>query len=94
MGGCCEPKGYDRMFSGRFARCTARRYRRRGLSRSARALVGFLADRGIDGATVLEIGGGVGQVQVELRAVNLELATSYEAEAAQLLERSGLGGRV
>jgi magnesium-protoporphyrin O-methyltransferase len=38
--------------------------------------VGFLADRGIDGATVLKIGGGVGQVQVELlrrgaaRAVN------------------------
>ena len=88
------------MFSGRFARRTARRYRRRGLSRSARALVGFLADRGIDGATVLKIGGGVGQVQVELlrrgaaRAVNLELATSYEAEAAQLLKSSGLGGRV
>lgn len=100
MGECCEPKGYDRKFSGRFARRTARRYRRRGLSRSASALVGFLAERGIDGATVLEIGGGVGQVQVELlrrgaaRAVNLELATSYEAEAAQLLESSGLGGRV
>jgi len=62
--------------------------------------MGFAADRGIDGASVLEIGGGVGQVQVELlrrgaaRAVNLELATSYQAEAAQLLERSCLGGRV
>ncbi|MEP6665269.1 MAG: methyltransferase domain-containing protein [Nocardioidaceae bacterium] len=97
MGECCEPRGYDRVFSGRFARRTARRYRRRGLSRSARALVGFLAERGIEGATMLEIGGGVGQVQVELlrrgaaRAVNLELASSYEAEAAQLLESSGLG---
>ncbi len=100
MGECCEPKCYDRRFSGRFARRTARRYRRCGLSRSARALMGFAADRGIDGASVLEIGGGVGQVQVELlrrgaaRAVNLELATSYQAEAAQLLERSCLGGRV
>ena len=100
MGDCCDPDGYDKVFSGRFATRMARRYRRRGLSRSARALVDFLAERGIEGATVLEIGGGVGEVQVELlrrgaaRAVNLELAAGYEAEAAQLLSSSGLGGRV
>ena len=100
MGECCEPDGYDRMFSKRFARRTARRYRRRGLSRSATALAGFLTERGIDGATVLEIGGGVGHVQVELlrrgatRAVNLEIATSYEAEAERLLEQAGLCDRV
>jgi magnesium-protoporphyrin O-methyltransferase len=100
MGDCCEPDGYDKVFSGRFAARTARRYRRRGLSPSARALVDFLAERGIEGATVLEIGGGVGEVQVELlrrgaaRSVNLELAAGYEAEAAQLLRVSGLGGRV
>jgi len=100
MGECCEPDGYDRVFSKRFARRTARRYRKHGLSRSATALAGFLTERGIDGATVLEIGGGVGHVQVELlrrgaaRAVNLEIATSYEAEAEQLLAQSGLGDRV
>ena len=49
---------------------------------------------------MLEIGGGVGHVQVELlrrgaaRAVNLEIATSYEAEADQLLDAAGLGDRV
>jgi magnesium-protoporphyrin O-methyltransferase len=100
MGDCCEPDGYDRMFSKRFARRTARRYRKHGLSRSATALTGFLTERGIEGATVLEIGGGVGHVQVELlrrgaaRAVNLEISTSYEAEAEQLLEQAGLGDRV
>ena len=100
MGDCCEPGGYDKVFSGRFAERMARRYRRRGLSPSARALVGFVAERGVQGATVLEIGGGVGEVQVELlrrgaaRAVNLELAAGYEAEAAQLLRRTGLDGRV
>ncbi len=98
MGDCCDPDGYDKVFSGRFATRMARRYRRRGLSRSARALVDFLAERGIEGATVLEIGGGVGEIQVELlrrgaaRAVNLELAAGYEAEAAQLLRSSGLDG--
>ena len=100
MGDCCEPDGYDRTFDTRFARRTARRYRRHGLSRSAAALTSFLSDRGLEGATVLEIGGGVGHVQVELLrrgaagAVNLEISTSYEDEAAQLLAQAGFGDRV
>lgn len=100
MGDCCEPEGYDAMFSDRFARRMARRYRRRGLSRSAQAIVDFVSDRGIDGAHVLEIGGGVGELHVELlrrgaeKATNLEISTSYEPEAALLLERSGMGARV
>lgn len=97
---CCNPRGCDEFFNPRFARRVARRYRRKGLDRAARRMVAFLESRGVDGATVLEIGGGVGHVQVELlrrgatRAVNLEIATSYEAEAERLLEQAGLGDRV
>jgi 2-polyprenyl-3-methyl-5-hydroxy-6-metoxy-1,4-benzoquinol methylase len=100
MGDCCEPEGYDVTFSDRFARRLARRYRRRGLTRSSRAIVAFLTQRGIADATILEIGGGVGDLQVELlrqgaaRATNLEISTSYEPEAIALLERSGLRDRV
>lgn len=60
----------------------------------------FLTERGIEGASVLEIGGGVGEIQVELlrrgaaRATNLEISTNYEPEAVELLERSGLRDRV
>lgn len=100
MGDCCEPRGYEQTFSHRFARRMARRYRRRGLSRSARAIVAFLADRGIEDASVLEIGGGVGELHVELlrrgaaRATNLEISSNYEHEAAALLERSGMADSV
>lgn len=100
MSDCCGPEGYDEQFSERYARKLARRYRRRGLTPSARAIVSFLTDRGIEGATVLEIGGGVGQLHVELlrqgaaRATNLEISTSYEDQAQQLLEYSGMGDRV
>jgi 2-polyprenyl-3-methyl-5-hydroxy-6-metoxy-1,4-benzoquinol methylase len=100
VGDCCEPDGYDEAFSGRFARRMARRYRRRGLSRSARAIITFLSDRGIDGASILEIGGGVGQLHVELlrhgaaKATNLEISANYEKEAALLLERTGMAGLV
>lgn len=98
-GDCCEPT-YEGKFSARFARRMARRYGKRGLSRPSKAIVEFLADRGIIGATVLEIGGGVGEIQVELlglgavRAVNLEISSNYEPGAIELLERSGLRDRV
>ncbi len=99
MGGCCDPRGCDRMFTSGFARHVARRYRKRGLDRTAERMVAFLQDRGIDGATVLEIGGGVGEIQIELlrrgaaSAVGLELSPSYRDEAARLLADAGLSGR-
>ncbi|TWD84811.1 magnesium-protoporphyrin O-methyltransferase [Kribbella amoyensis] len=100
MDDCCDPRGYRATFGAGFARRVAGRYRKRGLTRTQRRLVSFLEQREVRGATVLEIGGGVGELQVELlrrgadRATNLELSTGYEDEAAELLEQSGLTGRV
>ncbi len=62
-------------------------------------MVEFLELRGIEGASVLEIGGGVGGIQIELlkrgaaRAVNLELSPAYEEEANQLLRETALEER-
>lgn len=100
MADCCDRGDYDNTFGDRFAQKMARRYRRRGLSRSERAIVRFLEDRGVQGASVLEIGGGLGELHVELlrrgaaRATNLEISTKYEPEAARLLEHTGLAARV
>jgi len=97
---CCNRDSYDETFGDRFARRVARRCRRRGLDRTRRRLVDFLTANGLEGATVLEIGGGIGEVHLELLrrgarvATNLEISTSYEDEAARLLAGSGLGGRV
>jgi 2-polyprenyl-3-methyl-5-hydroxy-6-metoxy-1,4-benzoquinol methylase len=93
---CCNPRGCDQFFSARFARRIAKRYRKRGLDKIARRMVGFLQQRGIEGATVLEVGGGVGEIQIELlkrgaaRAVNLELSSTYDEEAGRLLHEAGL----
>jgi 2-polyprenyl-3-methyl-5-hydroxy-6-metoxy-1,4-benzoquinol methylase len=100
MSECCDRPGYQTVFSDRFARRIARTYRKRGLDDTQRRMVSFLTERGIQDASVLEIGGGVGEIQVELlsrgarRATNLEISRNYEAEAAALLERSGTSARV
>ena len=100
MAGCCDPRGCDRFFDRHFARRVAGRYRKRGLDKTAERMVGFLERQGIEGATVLEIGGGVGEIHLELlrrgagRAVNLELSAAYDAEAARLAEEAGVQGRV
>jgi hypothetical protein len=99
MANCCHSRGCDEFFGSRFARRMAKRYRKRGLDGTAREIVGFLESRGIAGATVLEVGGGVGEIQLELlkrgaaRTVNLELSPAYDGEAARLLDEAGLRDR-
>ena len=96
MAGCCNSRGCDQFFGPRFARRTAERYRKRGLDKTAQQMVAFLEQRGLAGATVLEVGGGVGAIQIELlkrgaaRAVNLELSPAYDGEARRLLAEAGL----
>ncbi len=100
MGSCCDPSGYQRVFGDRFARSLAKRYRRRGLGRTEQRIVDFCADEGVEGATVLEIGGGVGELQLELlrlgaaEATNLELVDSYDEQAQALAASAGVADRV
>jgi 2-polyprenyl-3-methyl-5-hydroxy-6-metoxy-1,4-benzoquinol methylase len=88
------------MFGRGFARRMAARYRRRGLDRHSRRIVEFVEARGVEGATVLEIGGGVGEIQLELlkrgaaRTTNLELSPAYDGEAAALAREAGVADRM
>ena len=100
MASCCNPRGCDRFFGRRFARRKAARYRKRGLDKTAVRMVGFLEAHGIEAATVLEVGGGLGEIEIELvqrgaeHALNLELSPAYDDEAATLLRETGLEDRI
>jgi magnesium-protoporphyrin O-methyltransferase len=100
MAGCCPSGDYPRFFNQRFARRLANRYRKRGLDKTAQTMVQFLHELGMEGASVLEIGGGVGEIQVELlqagaaRAQNLELSPAYEEQARTLAAQAGVQGRL
>src|SRR6266545_6081998 len=98
VAGCCSPTDYRRLFSRKYASRDAMRYRKRGLTGSSRALVALAGD--VRGASVLDVGGGVGAIDLELlaagaeRATNVELSGGYEEAAAELLAERGLQGRV
>jgi 2-polyprenyl-3-methyl-5-hydroxy-6-metoxy-1,4-benzoquinol methylase len=97
---CCTPKGYSQMFSARGARAQARSYRRNGLDGTSRQIVQLLKEHGVEGLTLLEVGGGIGAIQIELlkagltRAVSVELTPTYEEIAAELLREAGFEDRV
>ncbi|HZD22093.1 MAG TPA: class I SAM-dependent methyltransferase [Acidimicrobiia bacterium] len=88
------------MFDRRGAERLKRGYRRHGLDNMASNLVEYLIKRGVSNRTVLEVGGGIGDLQIELlkagaaQSVNVELSHGYEAAAAELIEAEGMNGRV
>jgi hypothetical protein len=94
---CCQTD-YRRFFNRRFAARDARRYRAHGVRGSSRTLVELAGD--VRDATVLDIGGGIGAIGLELlevgaaRATNVELSSGYEEAAADLLEERGVADRV
>ena len=100
MSCCSPPRGYTKLFSQRAARRDAKRYRRDGLDDTAEEMVAFLRERDLAGASVLEIGGGVGAIQLELlkagaaRTTNLELSPEYEQVAGELAHEQGVEERV
>jgi magnesium-protoporphyrin O-methyltransferase len=97
MPGCCSTD-YRRFFNRKFAARDLARYRRRGLSRTERDLVELVGD--VRGASVLEAGGGIGALQLELldagaaRATNVELSAGYDDVAQELLAGRNVDRRV
>jgi magnesium-protoporphyrin O-methyltransferase len=100
VSGCCDPQKYGQVFGPRFAKHVAARYRKRGLDRTAQRMADWLVSQGIEGATVLDIGGGVGEIGLALlrlgasSATTLELSSSYDAPAAALAVETGMADRV
>jgi 2-polyprenyl-3-methyl-5-hydroxy-6-metoxy-1,4-benzoquinol methylase len=98
MGACCQ--GVDEVFGDKTARHDLRRYRKRGPSRQTRVLLDAIRREGVEQASVLDIGGGIGAIQQELLAAGAAHATAVEASHAYMrvaqseAERRGTAARV
>jgi hypothetical protein len=87
---CAAAESLD-IFSEKAARRELRRYLRKGLrGDDARLIAEWAQTGGLDGATVMEVGGGVGQIQAELLrrgaayGTVVEVVRGYEEPAAEL----------
>ena len=76
------------------------RYRKNGPRPWTRTLIEAIKAEGVEGATLLDIGGGIGVIQHELldsgaaRATNVEASSAYLSAAQSESDRRGLVGRV
>jgi magnesium-protoporphyrin O-methyltransferase len=87
------------MFSSGEAENDLKRYRKKGPDPTTRALIEALVAEGVDGATLLDIGGGIGAIQLELLAAGAARAESVDASEAYVevahseAERRGFADR-
>jgi len=95
---CCRPD-YDSLFDARAARRELKAYRRKGAGRTTRRLLDAIRAEGVRGATVTDIGGGVGVIGAELLAAgaagltDIDASGPYLAAARSEIERRGFGVR-
>ena len=92
---CAHCKAAEAHFSRAAAKRDLARYRRQGPRATTRFILEFIRQAGIDGATLLDIGAGVGVIHHELlgngvsSAVHVESASAYVAEAKCESQRLG-----
>jgi len=99
---CCSPgeSPFDREFDERHAAEHLRTYRLKGPASTTRTLIEVLSAGGVNGQTVIDIGGGVGAVHHALlqsgaaAAVDVDASRAYVAVALEEAERQGHADRV
>lgn len=96
----CQCQGIESLFNRRAAAHSLLAYQRNGPAKSTRVLLDALRREGVEGATLLDIGGGVGAVQLELlaagvrAAIDVDASSAYVEEARAEAERRGYAGQI
>ncbi len=97
---CCQCQGIEEFFNEQYVTQELSRYRAKGPDKTTRMLIDALKEEGVQGLTLLDIGGGVGAIQHELldagvhNATNVEASTASIATARAEAQRRGHAGRV
>lgn len=97
---CCQCQGVETQFDRRVATRELQHYRQKGPPKTTRLLIELLEAEGVEGMTILDIGGGVGAIQYELlqagaaRATSVEASTAFFEIAYEEARRRGLADRI
>jgi len=97
---CCGCKSYQSQFGDRHAARDLKRYRKRGPDKTTRLLLDALNAEGVDGASLLDVGAGIGTVHHELLAsgakdaIHVDATEPHIRAAKEEAARRGHAGRV
>ncbi len=93
---CCRiPNGLDKLFDEATARSEVESYWKKGIDKNARQVVTALTAQGVSGASVLEVGSGIGGLHLELlksgaaRATSVDLSPAYVEAAKDVAAKLG-----
>ena len=97
---CCQCQGIEELFNDQLVNKELMQFRAKGPSQTTRMLVEALKGQGVEGLSLLDIGGGVGAIEHELLEAGCPSATDVDASKAYLraarteAQRRGLAERV
>ncbi len=100
MNSCCQCQGIESMFDRSTAQSNLKDYRRHGAAKTTRMLEQAVIAAGVQGKSLLDIGGGIGAIQIDLLKAGAAQATDVDASRAYLeaaqeeATRQGLADRV
>ncbi|NIS81625.1 MAG: methyltransferase domain-containing protein [Anaerolineales bacterium] len=92
---CCQVAGIEEYMGPRMAAMELEHYRKKGAVKTTRLLLDALKSEGVEGMTLLDIGGGVGVLQHELlkagakEAISVDASRSYLEAAQEEARRQG-----
>ena len=97
---CCQCQGIEDLFNEANVARELAQYRKKGPSKPTRVLVQALKKDGVQGLSLLDIGGGIGAIQHELvtsgvsSATDVDASTAYLAAAQTEAQRRGFGDTI
>ena len=79
---CCQCEGIEREFSAEAAESEREAYRDEGPADTTQDLIEAILPQGVEGLTLLDIGGGIGAIQHALLRAGAKSSTAVEASTA------------
>lgn len=89
----CRCGCYDNQFDDKQARYDLKRYRKKGPDKTTRLLVDALRSEGVNGASLVDVGGGIGAVHHELLSVGASTVVHVDASAPYIRAATEEAGR-
>jgi magnesium-protoporphyrin O-methyltransferase len=97
---CCQCQLIETQFDRELVAGKVRRYHEKGLKKETQILVEALIAQGVEGSSILDVGGGLGALEFELikagafSATNVEASSAYVDAATEEASRQGRSAQI